>query len=141
MNVCYPPPKQEVEKEPYSNLIDPKIHGLELENKIYKRMLDVYRKSFLVPKEFLDEAGKLILPITKLKEFIADILSIEIGCVNVNYNVEVSCCGVSVINDITDVKIRYGDGLYRSLKIFHNEIYNKITEDYNISLCKVLTVQ
>ena len=128
MNACYPPPKEQT--TPYVNL-----PNLELENKIYKRMLEVYKRSFKVPREFLDEAGKLILSITRLKEFIADILTIETDNVNVNYNVEVACCGVSNINEITDVKIKYGDGLYRSLKIFHNEIYNKIIEDYNISLC------
>jgi len=129
-------------KEPYSQLTpNSELQCLQVENRIYKRMLDVYRKSFQVPKDFLDEAGKLILPIDRLKEFVATILNIDLEKVCVNYNVEVSCCGMSVINEITDVKIKYSDGMYRSLKIFHNEIYNKIIEDYNISLCKVLTVK
>ena len=51
---------------------------------------------------------------------------------------DTGCCGIpKSIGDIEDIKIKVSERCYKSLKIFYNEIYNRIIEEFGISLKKI----
>ena len=51
------------------------------------------------------------------------------------------CCGMSnPIEDIEDIIIKSTTCGYKSLKIYYNEMYNRITTDFRLSLKKVINV-
>jgi hypothetical protein len=132
-----PPPPPEI----YSN---PEIEMLQSQNNIYKELVGILKRSYQIPTEMLDDNKNLILPTSFLRKFIAQILKMNSDDVIINSTPldDISCCGcsVSLVYYITGIKIRV-DGVYRSLDICYNEVYNRITEDFNISLTKVYNVR
>jgi Leucine-rich repeat (LRR) protein len=118
-------------------------------NKILKQLLEMYRK--LLPRNGMkDEHGNKIVTINLLRQFVGTLCCVDPKDVFVYSTNEPGCCGKNPIAIINDVKIRCTLNVpesictqqsFRSLEIFYNEIHNKITEEYRISLKKVLAVQ
>ena len=120
------------EKGPYDDL--------NIECDVYKKLMRILKNNYKIPAELLDEQRKLILKESMLKEFIAMLASIPTENVIIDtHESDSGCCGISMkmIGDIEDIKIKVSERCYKSLKIFYNEIYNRIIEEFGISLKKI----
>ena len=120
---------------------------LQNENEIIKKLLKILKNNYEIPSALLDDQKKLILKTSMLKEFIASFCSLPVSSILVESynNSDSGCCGISknIIEEIEDIKIRVVNGdvvKYRSLKVCYNEIYNRVTEEFNISLKKVINI-
>jgi hypothetical protein len=154
VQVKYPPISQDVqtntEKEmenvstnvyndlPNSENINTELFELRCDNTIYKRLLNILKFSYKIPDKLLDEGRRLIISKTELRKFIASLLNTQADKVFITSKVEPGCVCLSDIESIADIKIKISERAYRSLEIFYNEIYNKITEEFNISLSKMI---
>jgi hypothetical protein len=122
----------------------PELKMLQSQNSIYKELVGILKRSYQIPSEMLDDNKNLILPTTSLRRFIAQILEMNPDDIVIHSSAldEIGCCGCtrSLVHFITGIKIRI-DGVYRSLDICYNEVYNRITEDFNISLTKVYNIR
>jgi hypothetical protein len=138
--VEYPPPSPPT-PEIYPH---PEIKMLQSHNNIYKELVGILKRSYQIPTEMLDDNKNLILPTSFLRKFIAQILEMNAEDVVIHSSPleDIGCCGCtgSIVHFITGIKIKH-DGVYRSLDICYNETYNRITEDFNISLTKVYNVR
>ena len=86
------------------------------------------------------EEYECILRMNKLRELIAYLCNTtpQNVIINTKNNEEIGCCGVSnPVTAIEDIKIKNGNR-YQSFHIYFNEMYNMISEEYNISLLKVV---
>ena len=122
------------------------------ENLILKKLFKLLKLSYKIPDSLLDDQKKLILNKKLLKEFISQLLNVAEENIRIitSSASEAGCCGMSsMIETIDDIKIKIPspDGRpqsfahsYRSFEIFYNEMYNKIIEEFNISLNKVIHV-
>jgi hypothetical protein len=119
------------------------VKMLKSQNNIYKELVGILKRSYQIPSEMLDDNKNLILPTSFLRKFIAQILEMSSDDVVIHSSAldDISCCGCSrsLVHFITGIKIRV-DNVYRSLDICYHEVYNRITEDFNISLTKVYNV-
>ena len=128
-------PETDVVYPPYEDL-DKAI--LENELKLSKKLLFEYKRSFSIPDHLLDIHKRLILPSQTLRFFIATLCKTTVDNILIDSEPETFCCGYpTMINSITDIKIKCDDGKYRSMKICMNEIYNQLLTDYEISLDNV----
>jgi hypothetical protein len=130
---------------PYTNLQPNTREYVELfelrnENNMYKQLMSLLKSSYKIPDKLLDERKKIIIPKTVLRRFIASMLHISSDKVFIVSIIEAGCLCSDKIEYITEIKIKVGERCYRSLEIFYNEIYNRIVEEFSISLSKVIGV-
>ena len=129
----------------------PTVNNIEnthmAEINIFKTLIRIMKQSYKIPDKLLDDQKKIILSKQLIREIISQLLHIpEHDIINNSSALsEEGCCGFSsLIEDIDDIKIKIQSGstcCYRSFEIFYNEMYNKIPEEYNISLNKVINVR
>jgi len=104
------------------------------QDNIHKLILKVYNKLFTIPKHLLDNKKRVIVTKVILKQIVSILCKVPAEEVIIDSVVDVDCCGaIGNIEAIDDIKIRH-----TSLYIYSNEIFNKISTDYNISTDKIL---
>jgi len=114
---------------------------------IFKTLLRIMKQSYKIPDKLLDDQKKIILSKQLVREIISQLLNIPEHDITIysSASSEEGCCGFStLIEEVEDIKIKVQSGstcCYRSFEIFYNEMYNKIPEEYNISLNKVINVR
>jgi len=131
----YPPPP---EPDPDPNIYNP--NNLERDNEILNSIIKMFKQTYSIPSFLIDEQKNLIVKSQKLKQIIAILCNTtqENVIINTKNNEEIGCCGVSnPVTAIEDIKIKNGNR-YQSFHIYFNEMYNMISEEYNISLLKVV---
>ena len=87
------------------------------------------------------EEYECILRMNKLRELIAYLCNTtpQNVIINTKNNLNINCCDCCrLLNTVTieDIYIKNGD-LYQSFHIYYNEEYNRILEEFEISLLKV----
>jgi hypothetical protein len=149
-NIVSDPVKELVEmnggppvETPYSNLQTSiqeqnEMAELKSENMLYKQLLSLMKSSYTIPNKLLDEQKKIIIPKGMLRRFIAHLLQVSADKVLISTNVETNCLCKSKIEDIDDIKIKYAEKYSRSFELFDNEMYNRISDEFNISLRRVI---
>ena len=142
--VKYPPiPQPSQPISPYKDLEpEPGQNELQTENTILKKLFKIMKMSYKIPEKILDTHKKIILSKRLLKEFIALLLKVqEIDVIIYSRTLsEPTCCGLqTIIEDIDEIKIKCSN-TYKSLEICYNEIYNRIPEEFGISLEKVINI-
>ena len=128
-------------ESPYKDL-EPVHNELQTENTILKKLFKIMKMSYKIPEHILDIHKKLILSKRLLKEFIALLIKVNETDVIIYSRAlsEPTCCGFQVIiEEIDEIKIKCGN-IYKSLEICYNEIYNRIPEEFGISLEKVINI-
>ena len=109
---------------------------------LYKEILMILKNSYKIPASLLDDKKNLIVKISMLKKIIAMLLNVPPNNVFIDsISSDSGCCGVTdPIEDIEDIIIKSSACDFKSLKIFYNEMYNRITTDFKISLKKVINI-
>jgi hypothetical protein len=122
---------------------------LRKQNKIYKDLIALIKKTYRIPDDMLDEQKNIILPEKALKGFIADMLetSHENILIICSCPDDVGCCGFreNLVKKVERIKIKIHNpdddtAFYRNFEMFYSDIYNKITEECKISLRKIYNV-
>jgi hypothetical protein len=124
-NPFYPPPP--VQYPPHDD------------TKSYKLVLDMYRKVFDIPKHMRDNTGRLILPKSLLTNLIKEVCQLPENCTLIfDTSIDTPCCiHCNNIETVNDIRIRENN-ITKSLMTCYNELYNKILDDFGISLNNVL---
>jgi hypothetical protein len=138
------PDLQRNEPSVYENIperISPEMYALRNELSMYQQLLSLVKSCYKIPSERLDERKKLIIPRSLLRRFVAHLLNTHSDNVYITLIADVGCtlCSNNV-HTIEDIKIKVGERTFRSLKIFYNEIYNRISEEFCISLSKAISI-
>ena len=91
----------------------------------------------------IDQSGLVVLGANQLISLIAKVMGIQENCVKIEIEEEVDlgCCGmapskISPLKPVRKIKVNK-DGNFTDLELSFNGIYNKIMDDYCISLEKV----
>ena len=132
----YPPPP---EPDPDPNIYNP--NNLERDNEILNSIIKMFKQTYSIPSFLIDEQKNLIVKSQKLKQIIAILCNTtqENVIINTKNNLNINCCDCCrLLNTVTieDIYIKNGDQ-YKSFHIYYNEEYNRILEEFGISLLKV----
>lgn len=117
---------------------------------VYQKLMNVYKNALLddpqLTLNLIDQSGKIILNGSDLTELLAVMCNVESSHVKINYYLdeEPGCCGtikkLSPIKEIDSIQI-CKSGVWLDLIINFNGIYNKINDEFKISLKRVLVKQ
>lgn len=117
---------------------------------IYQKLMNVYKNALLddpqLTLNLIDQSGKIILNGSDLTELLAVMCNVDNSHVKINYYIdeEPGCCGtikkISPIKEIDSIQI-CKSGSWLDLIINFNGIYNKINDEFKISLKRVLVKQ
>lgn len=116
---------------------NPYIKSLDTElMKIYR---DIITDNYDSVINLIDDSGLIILPYEDLIHIIAVLCEVQDSDVKIQYFIdeEVSCCStvakLSPIKEINTIKVTK-NGVTNDLNLSYNNIYNKIVDEYKISL-------
>lgn len=116
---------------------NPYVTSLDTElMKIYR---DIITDNYDSVINLIDDSGLIILPYEDLIHVIAVLCEVQDQDVKIQYFIDedVSCCSsvakLSPIKDINTIKVSKG-GVTNDLNLSYNHIYNKIVDEYKISL-------
>lgn len=122
----YTPPIE----NPYAPALDTELM------KIYR---DIITDNYDSVINLIDDSGLIILPYEDLIHIIAVLCEVQDQDVKIQYFIDedVSCCStitnLSPIKEINTIKVSKG-GATNDLNLSYNHIYNKIVDEYKISL-------
>ena len=119
------------------NLYETKTTSLDTElMKIYR---DIIIDNYESVINLIDDSGLIILPYEDLIHIIAVLCEVPDQDVKIQYFIDddISCCTVvsklSPIKEINTIKVTK-NGVTNDLNLSYNDIYNKIVDEYKISL-------
>ncbi|EAX73263.1 hypothetical protein TVAG_546020 [Trichomonas vaginalis G3] len=138
----YPPPLS-------SNIENPGIYDssrnapykIDINSELMKIYRDIITDNYDSIINLIDQSGLIILPYESLIHIIAILCDVQDSDVKIQFFIddEVSCCGtvakINPIKDISTIKISK-NGTTTELHLTYNDIYNKIVDEYKISLEK-----
>ncbi|EAX70524.1 hypothetical protein TVAG_376440 [Trichomonas vaginalis G3] len=138
----YPPPLS-------SNIENPGIYDssrnapykVDINSELMKIYRDIIINNYDSIINLIDQSGLIILPYESLIHIIAILCDVQDSDVKIQFFIddEVSCCGtvakINPIKDISTIKISK-NGTTTELHLTYNDIYNKIVDEYKISLEK-----
>ncbi|EAX72266.1 hypothetical protein TVAG_536160 [Trichomonas vaginalis G3] len=138
----YPPPLS-------SNIENPGIYDssrnapykIDINSELMKIYRDIIINNYDSIINLIDQSGLIILPYESLIHIIAILCDVQDSDVKIQFFIddEVSCCGtvakINPIKDISTIKISK-NGTTTELHLTYNDIYNKIVDEYKISLEK-----
>ena len=121
----------------YTPIENPYVKSLDTElMKIYR---DIIIDNYESVINLIDDSGLIILPYEDLIHIIAVLCEVPDQDVKIQYFIDddVSCCTVvsklSPIKEINTIKVTK-NGVTNDLNLSYNDIYNKIVDEYKISL-------
>lgn len=127
---AFTPPNEGEYKNPYITSLDTELM------KIYR---DIITDNYDSVINLIDDSGLIILPYEDLIHVIAVLCEVQDQDVKIQYFIDedVSCCSsvakLSPIKEINTIKITK-NGATNDLNLSYNHIYNKIVDEYKISL-------
>ncbi|EAX70850.1 hypothetical protein TVAG_270320 [Trichomonas vaginalis G3] len=138
----YPPPLS-------SNIENPGIYDysrnapykIDINSELMKIYRDIITDNYDSIINLIDQSGLIILPYESLIHIIAILCDVQDSDVKIQFFIDddVSCCGtvakINPIKDISTIKISK-NGTTTELHLTYNDIYNKIVDEYKISLEK-----
>ncbi|EAX90283.1 hypothetical protein TVAG_272150 [Trichomonas vaginalis G3] len=128
----YPPPLSSNIENPYK---------IDINFELMKIYRDIIINNYDSIINLIDQSGLIILPYESLIHIIAILCDVQDSDVKIQFFIddEVSCCGtvakINPIKDISTIKITK-NGTTTELHLTYNDIYNKIVDEYKISLEK-----
>ncbi|EAX80010.1 hypothetical protein TVAG_404520 [Trichomonas vaginalis G3] len=128
----YPPPLSSNIENPYK---------IDINSELMKIYRDIIINNYDSIINLIDQSGLIILPYESLIHIIAILCDVQDSDVKIQFFIddEVSCCGtvakINPIKDISTIKISK-NGTTTELHLTYNDIYNKIVDEYKISLEK-----
>ncbi|EAX81117.1 hypothetical protein TVAG_124680 [Trichomonas vaginalis G3] len=128
----YPPPLSSNIENPYK---------IDINFELMKIYRDIIINNYDSIINLIDQSGLIILPYESLIHIIAILCDVQDSDVKIQFFIddEVSCCGtvakINPIKDISTIKISK-NGTTTELHLTYNDIYNKIVDEYKISLEK-----
>ncbi|EAX66040.1 hypothetical protein TVAG_578140 [Trichomonas vaginalis G3] len=128
----YPPPLSSNIENPYK---------IDINSELMKIYRDIIINNYDSIINLIDQSGLIILPYESLIHIIAILCDVQDSDVKIQFFIddEVSCCGtvakINPIKDISTIKISK-NGTTTELHLTYNNIYNKIVDEYKISLEK-----
>ena len=121
----------------YTPIENPYVKSLDTElMKIYR---DIIIDNYESVINLIDDSGLIILPYEDLIHIIAVLCEVPDQDVKIQYFIDddISCCTVvaklSPIKEINTIKVTK-NGVTNDLNLSYNDIYNKIVDEYKISL-------
>ncbi|KAI5524759.1 hypothetical protein TVAGG3_0256220 [Trichomonas vaginalis G3] len=132
-----------------SNIENPGIYDssrnapykVDINSELMKIYRDIITDNYDSIINLIDQSGLIILPYESLIHIIAILCDVQDSDVKIQFFIddEVSCCGtvakINPIKDISTIKISK-NGTTTELHLTYNNIYNKIVDEYKISLEK-----
>ncbi|EAX71740.1 hypothetical protein TVAG_525150 [Trichomonas vaginalis G3] len=132
-----------------SNIENPGIYDssrnapykVDINSELMKIYRDIITDNYDSIINLIDQSGLIILPYESLIHIIAILCDVQDSDVKIQFFIddEVSCCGtvakINPIKDISTIKISK-NGTTTELHLTYNDIYNKIVDEYKISLEK-----
>ncbi|KAI5529760.1 hypothetical protein TVAGG3_0327980, partial [Trichomonas vaginalis G3] len=115
-------------------------YKIDINSELMKIYRDIITDNYDSIINLIDQSGLIILPYESLIHIIAILCDVQDSDVKIRFFIddEVSCCGtVAKINPIKDIStIKISNGTTTELHLTYNDIYNKIVDEYKISLEK-----
>ncbi|EAX79911.1 hypothetical protein TVAG_572530 [Trichomonas vaginalis G3] len=116
-------------------------YKIDINSELMKIYRDIIINNYDSIINLIDQSGLIILPYESLIHIIAILCDVQDSDVKIQFFIddEVSCCGtvakINPIKDISTIKISK-NGTTTELHLTYNDIYNKIVDEYKISLEK-----
>ncbi|EAY05804.1 hypothetical protein TVAG_202610 [Trichomonas vaginalis G3] len=116
-------------------------YKIDINSELMKIYRDIITDNYDSIINLIDQSGLIILPYESLIHIIAILCDVQDSDVKIQFFIddEVSCCGtvakINPIKDISTIKISK-NGTTTELHLTYNDIYNKIVDEYKISLEK-----
>ncbi|EAX78920.1 hypothetical protein TVAG_505570 [Trichomonas vaginalis G3] len=137
------PGKEPVEIPTYPTYPSPldNPYKIDINSELMKIYRDIIINNYDSIINLIDQSGLIILPYESLIHIIAILCDVQDSDVKIQFFIddEVSCCGtvakINPIKDISTIKISK-NGTTTELHLTYNDIYNKIVDEYKISLEK-----
>ncbi|EAX69588.1 hypothetical protein TVAG_030330 [Trichomonas vaginalis G3] len=137
------PGKEPVEIPTYPTYPPPldNPYKIDINSELMKIYRDIIINNYDSIINLIDQSGLIILPYESLIHIIAILCDVQDSDVKIQFFIddEVSCCGtvakINPIKDISTIKISK-NGTTTELHLTYNDIYNKIVDEYKISLEK-----
>ena len=118
---------------------------------VYQKLMNIYKNALLddpqLTLNLIDQSGEIILRSDDLVDIIAHCCGVGKSDVKITYYIDddkVGCCAlcskINPIKEIQSIKI-CSNGQYLDLVINFNGVYNKIKDEFKISLRRVLLSQ
>ena len=115
---------------------------------VYKKLMNVYKNALLddpqLTLNLIDQSGKIILKSLDLVDIIAHCCGVDKTCVRITYyeNEDVNCCcsiasKINPIKEIQSIQI-FKNNQNLDLMINFNGVYNRINDEFKISLNRVM---
>ena len=115
---------------------------------VYKKLMNVYKNALLddpqLTLNLIDQSGKIILRSLDLVDIIAHCCGVDKTCVRITYydDEDVNCC-CSIVSKINPIKEIQSIQIFKNnqnldLMINFNGVYNRINDEFKISLNRVL---
>ncbi|EAX74220.1 hypothetical protein TVAG_521830 [Trichomonas vaginalis G3] len=137
------PSKEPVEIPTYPTYPAPfdNPYKIDINSELMKIYRDIIINNYDSIINLIDQSGLIILPYESLIHIIAILCDVQDSDVKIQFFIDddVSCCGtvakINPIKDISTIKISK-NGTTTELHLTYNDIYNKIVDEYKISLEK-----
>ena len=136
---------------PYSVIADPTLVSYKENDEmleVYKKLMNVYKNALLddpqLTLNLIDQSGKIILKSLDLVDIIAHCCGVDKTCVRITYydDEDVNCC-CSIVSKINPIKEIQSIQIFKNnqnldLMINFNGVYNRINDEFKISLNRVM---